>query len=146
MKRESWLPATPESVPIGRALVREVAVEHRLDDEATWDLMLAATEAIANAVLHGTPCGDGDRGVLVSVEPLEEDFYVEVSDCGHFDAELRPAPPEATHGRGLPIIAAVVDDLELVPDPYRTRVRFGKRRALAAAGQRPGAAGRFRSG
>jgi anti-sigma regulatory factor (Ser/Thr protein kinase) len=146
MKRESWLPATPESVPIGRAFVREVAVEHHLDEEATWDLMLAATEAISNAVLHGTPCGAGDRGVLVSVEPLEQGFYVEVSDCGEFEAELRPAPYEATHGRGLPILAAVVDDLELVPDPYRTRVRFGKRRVLAAAGQRRDPARRFRSG
>jgi anti-sigma regulatory factor (Ser/Thr protein kinase) len=146
MKRESWLPATPESVPIGRAFVREIAVEYRLDDETVWDLMLAATEAIANAVLHGTPC---DLGVLVSVEPVEEGLYVEVSDCGGvFDAELRPAPYEATRGRGLPLMAAVVDDLELVPDPYRTRVRFGKRRALAAAVQRrgPGAARGFGSG
>jgi anti-sigma regulatory factor (Ser/Thr protein kinase) len=143
MKRESWLPATPESVAIGRTFVRETAVEHRLDDEAVWDLMLAASEAIANAVLHGRPC---ERGLLVSVEPLEEGLYVEVSDCGEFDAELRPAPYEATRGRGLPIIAAVVDDLELVPDPYRTRVRFGKRRALAAAIQRRRPARGFRSG
>jgi anti-sigma regulatory factor (Ser/Thr protein kinase) len=144
MKRESWLPATPESVPTGRAFVRDAAVEHRLDDEATWDLMLAATEAIANAVLHGRPCDE--RGVLVTIEPREDGFYVEVTDCGDFDAELRPAPYDAVGGRGLPIIAAVVDDLELVPDPYRTRVRFGKRRALAGVGRGDGPARGLRSG
>jgi anti-sigma regulatory factor (Ser/Thr protein kinase) len=134
MKRESWLPAAPESAPIARAIVREAAEEHGLPEEATWDLMLATSEAIANAVVHGAACDDGDEAILLRVMPCKEGMCVEVCDCGQFDAELPPAPPDATHGRGIPIICAVVDHFELVPDACRTRVRFGKRRAADLAG------------
>jgi len=132
MKRESWLPATPESAPIARAIVRDAARECGLDREATWDIELATGEAIANAIVHGSACDDEDQGIRVRVEQCDEGLCVEVCDCGEFNAQLPPAPADATHGRGIPIIAAVVDHFELVPDACRTRVRFGKRRELAA--------------
>jgi serine/threonine-protein kinase RsbW len=134
MMRESWLPAAPESAPHARAIVREAAVEQGLDGESTWDLMLATTEAVANAIFHGKPCQNGGRGILLRVEPWDDcdGVCVEVSDCGTFEASARPADHHATHGRGIPIITAVVDHFELLPDGPLTRVRFAKRRALAA--------------
>jgi anti-sigma regulatory factor (Ser/Thr protein kinase) len=133
MKRESWLPAVPESAPLARALVREAAAEHGIDGECTWDLMLATSEAVANAILHGSDCGDPSRGVLVKIEVAEDSISIEVCDCGSFDAQLRPAAQDDTHGRGIPIIAALADHFELVPEPSQTRVRFGKRLPVAAA-------------
>ena len=134
MKRESWLPAAPESAPLARAIVRDVAAEHGLDGETTWDLMLATSEAVANAVLHGTACSsDAGNGVLLIVEADERAISIEVCDCGSFDAELRPAAKDDIGGRGIPIIAALADHFELVPEPFRTRVRFGKRFDAAAA-------------
>lgn len=131
MKRESWLPAAPESAPMARALVREAAAEHGLDGEATWDLMLATSEAVANAVVHGSACGDPSRGVLLMIEVNELTLSIEVCDCGTFDAELGPPAQDALGGRGIPIIAAVADHFELVPEPARTCVRFGKRLPVA---------------
>lgn len=129
--RESWLPAAPESAPVARAIVHEAAIAHGLEDDAAWDLMLATSEAMTNAIVHGRACR---RGILLRVLPSENALSVEVCDCGRFDdAEMGPAPPDATHGRGLPIISAVVDHFEVVPDEGKTRVRFAKRRALAAA-------------
>jgi anti-sigma regulatory factor (Ser/Thr protein kinase) len=134
MKRESWLRAAPDSAPIARAIVREAAVAHGLDGEATWDLMLATTEAVANAIMHGTACHNGDgEGILLRVIPCHDGLCVEVCDCGQFDSVLAPPAPDATSGRGIPIIAAVVDQLAIVPDACQTRVRFGKRRVSAAA-------------
>jgi len=133
MKRESWLPAVPESAPVARALVREAAAEHDIDGESTWDLMLATSEAVANAILHGSDCGDPSRGVLLKIEVDEDSISIEVCDCGSFDAQLRPAGKDDTHGRGIPIIAALADHFELVPEPSQTRVRFGKRLRVAAA-------------
>jgi serine/threonine-protein kinase RsbW len=131
MKRESWLPAAPESAPLARAIVRDAAAEHGLDGETTWDLMLATSEAVANAVVHGSACADHGNGVLLIVE-IDEDFIsIEVSDCGSFDSELRPAAEDDIGGRGIPIIAALADSFELVPEPSRTRVRFGKRLPVA---------------
>jgi anti-sigma regulatory factor (Ser/Thr protein kinase) len=134
MKRESWLAAAPESAPIARAIVRDAAVEHGLGDEATWDLTLATTEAVANAIMHGTACENGNgKGILLRVMPCPDGLCVEVCDCGRFDSELVAPAPDATSGRGIPIIAAVVDQLAIVPEACQTRVRFGKRRVSVAA-------------
>jgi len=117
---------------MARAIVRDAAAEHGLDGETTWDLMLATSEAVANAVLHGAACGDPNRGVLLIVEIDDSSISIEVSDCGSFDAELRPAAHDDIGGRGIPIIAALADHFELLPEPSRTRVRFGKRLPIAA--------------
>jgi anti-sigma regulatory factor (Ser/Thr protein kinase) len=131
MMRESWLPAAPESATHARALVRDAAHEQGLGDDGAWSLMLATSEAIANAILHGTPCADG---ILLRLLPWNDGLCVEVCDCGQFDAAPLPPGPEEPHGRGIPIIAAVVDHFEVVPDGPLTRVRFAKTgRRLAAA-------------
>jgi anti-sigma regulatory factor (Ser/Thr protein kinase) len=132
MRRESWLPAAPESAPIARAIVRDAAAEQGLDGDATWDLMLATSEAVANAVVHGAACEGAEHGVLLIVEVDEHSISIEVCDCGSFDADLRPASKDDIGGRGIPIIAAVADHFELVPEPFQTRVRFGKRLPVAA--------------
>jgi anti-sigma regulatory factor (Ser/Thr protein kinase) len=131
MMRESWLPAAPESATRARALVREAALEQGLGDDGAWSLTLATSEAVSNAILHGTAC---PNGILLRVLPWNDGLCVEVCDCGEFEAAPLPPGPEAPHGRGIPIIAAVVDHFEVVPDGPLTRVRFAKAgRRLAAA-------------
>jgi anti-sigma regulatory factor (Ser/Thr protein kinase) len=131
MMRESWLPAAPESATRARALVRDAAVEQGLGDDGAWSLMLATSEAVSNAILHGAPCADG---ILLRLLPWNDGLCVEVCDCGEFDAAPLQPGPEDPHGRGIPIIAAVVDHFEVVPDGPLTRVRFAKAgRRLAAA-------------
>jgi anti-sigma regulatory factor (Ser/Thr protein kinase) len=134
MMRESWLPAEPESAPRARALVKDAAAERGLDADGAWSLMLATTEAVSNAIVHGTPCSDGEKGILLRLLPWDGGLCVEVCDCGCFESAPLPPGPEDSHGRGMPIIAAVVDHFEVVPDAPLTRVRFAKRgRRLAAA-------------
>jgi anti-sigma regulatory factor (Ser/Thr protein kinase) len=132
MKRESWLPAAPESAGTARALVREAALARGLDDGATWDLMLATTEAVSNAVLHGMACDEGP-GILLRIVAGEHGFLVEVCDCGSFDDQAESQHELATGGRGLPIIGAVTDHFEVAPEGGRTTVRFGKRVMANAA-------------
>lgn len=128
MKRESWLPALPASAPEARALVRDAASELRLDGSTTWALMLATTEAFANAIEHGAPCDR--KGILLRVETGEGAIGVEVCDCGGcFPSNARSAKPDRQGGRGMPIIAAIMDHLEIVPGRGVTRVRFEKRLA-----------------
>jgi anti-sigma regulatory factor (Ser/Thr protein kinase) len=134
MMRESWLPARPESATHARAIVEEAAAQRGLDDEGVWSLVLATSEAVTNAIIHGTPCSDGDKGILLRLLPWHDGLCVEVCDCGRLEAAPLPPGPEASHGRGIPIIAAVVDHFEVVPDGPLTRVRFAKGgRRLAAA-------------
>jgi anti-sigma regulatory factor (Ser/Thr protein kinase) len=126
MKRESWLPAAPEGVPRARAIVRELASDLRLDRTTTWELMLATTEAFANAVEHGHACEP--RGIFLRAEAGDGQVGVEISDCGGcFPTARRSSKRHGEGGRGMPIIAAIMDQLEVVPDTGRTRVRFAKR-------------------
>lgn len=131
MMRESWLPAAPEGAPQARALVRAAASELELERELTYELCLATTEAFANAVEHGAPCDQ--RGILVRVESRERGICIEVRDCGAcfpWNAAIT-RKPDGEGGRGISIIAAMMDNLEVLPDPGQTRVRFEKRLAAA---------------
>jgi serine/threonine-protein kinase RsbW len=129
MKRETWLEATPASAPAARAIARDAATQAGLSGEATWDLMLATTEAVANAVQHGKAWPNDC--ILMTTEPVADGVRVEVTDCGTFDNNLEPTPLDSTYGRGIPIIAAIVDRLEVKNGDGHTRVRFEKHKAAA---------------
>jgi anti-sigma regulatory factor (Ser/Thr protein kinase) len=124
MKREIWLPATPASAQAARSIVREAAAEAGLEGEPAWDLMLASTEAISNAIQHGKAWANDC--VLFATEPCPRGLRVEVCDLGSFDSALEPAPLEATSGRGMQIIAALVDRLEVRKGDGCTLVRLEK--------------------
>jgi anti-sigma regulatory factor (Ser/Thr protein kinase) len=129
MRRELWLPAAPEGAARARALVREVAAELRLDARTTWELMLATSEAVANAVEHGRPCRAGE--IRVRVDGRASGVGVEVSDCGCFPGTRSMDKRRDEGGRGIRIIAGIMDQLEVVRSTGATRVRFAKRVALA---------------
>lgn len=108
-----------------------------LDEGALWELTLATSEAVANAIQHGEGCREpadscGPAGtILLVVESEADGLFVEVCDCGRFSAGMQTPDLESVGGRGIPIIAAVVDHLELMPTADRTRIRFGKRVSVA---------------
>ena len=124
MKRETWLEAAPASARQARAIVREAATKAGLNGDCTWDLMLATTEAVANAVQHGKAWPN--ECILLTTESCEGGLRVEISDCGSFDSDFEPATVDSITGRGIPIIAAMVDRLEVLNGNGRTRVRFEK--------------------
>ena len=114
---------------MAREIVREAARELGLEGDITWELMLDTTEAFANAVEHGAPCDP--RGIGLHMEIDDGRLEVEVVDCGGCFPEVpRTSKPHGHGGRGLPIIAAIMDDVEVVPDRGATRVRFEKRLTL----------------
>jgi serine/threonine-protein kinase RsbW len=126
-RTETWLPATPAGARAARSIVREAAAEAGLEGDSAWDLMLAATEAVANAVQHGKAWPNDC--ILFVTEPCPRGLWVEVCDLGTFYTALEPAPLDATCGRGMQIIAALVDRLEVRSRDGRTLVGFEKHRA-----------------
>jgi serine/threonine-protein kinase RsbW len=124
LSREAWLPAEPASGGAARSIVSHAAADAGLDGERTWDLMVATSEAFANAVQHGKPWPN--QCIHLRTELCEYGVRVEVTDCGTFDSQLEPAALDATSGRGIQIIAAIVDRLEVQNGNGRTLVRFEK--------------------
>jgi serine/threonine-protein kinase RsbW len=110
-----------------RAAVDRVAQASGLDPNESFDIKLAATEAVTNA-LKGTP---ESHTVDVRVAGHEDSVEIEIVDHGVF-SPVRAAlhrGPEAESGRGLPIILALVDEVEFAQTGSGTRVRMSKRAA-----------------
>jgi serine/threonine-protein kinase RsbW len=121
------LDARPTATRELRAAVDRVAEECGLDRGERFDLKLAATEAVTNA-LKGSP--ESDK-VEVTVAGHEDTVDVEVVDQGVF-SRVRAALHrglDSESGRGIPIILALVDEVEFVQTGRGTRVRMSKRAA-----------------
>lgn len=117
----------PASVAAARRLVTETLSRSGVERSAVEDLRLAVSEACANVVLHGSA-----GGVYEVALHLERDrCELQVRDRGsRLHAEDLPdALPEATSvsGRGLAIMRAVMDEVEVTVDPaHGTVVRLVK--------------------
>jgi serine/threonine-protein kinase RsbW len=115
------------------AEVREAALSEAraagfAEDEAA-DLALCVHEAAMNAIEHGNRF-DPQRHVTVRFRRRPEGLLVEVLDEGPGIPEdaIRPeSRPPAETGRGLRIIASLMDEVELSPSSGRVRM-FRRRR------------------
>ena len=103
-----------------------------LDERARDDVVLAASETIANAAEHGSGGRATERvHLLVQLEPdgeQGEDVVVRVTDQGRW----RPPTASDERGRGLLIARALVDDL-VVETGDGTSVSLRRRRTAAAS-------------
>lgn len=124
-EREIWLRADPSSASVARAFAGEAAQDVGCDRAGTEAFRLGITEAVANAVEHGAPCNNG----LISVSAYLEAGYLttEIRDCGDFKAARQPASSLDERGRGLPLMFAVMDYVEIDTVPGRTVVRLARR-------------------
>ncbi len=106
-----------------------------VNEESVDDILLAATEACTNVVLHA---GKAAPAYAVAATVDRARCRVEVTDdgqgCGYPPGGRPPVPPDrhlpelAESGRGLAIMRACVDDVELRSAPGRgTRVVLDKR-------------------
>jgi anti-sigma regulatory factor (Ser/Thr protein kinase) len=121
------LPARPENVSVIRHVLGAFAEALRLDDELVEDLRLAVTEACTNVVRHAYP-PDQAGPVEISIQPLEEYVSVIVSDHGR---GIGTSSDTTGPGLGLPLIAAIADEVDLQPVPgggSRVAMTFSRQR------------------
>lgn len=88
-------------------------------EEAGFDLKLAATEALTNALKRAPPDAEVDVTLIGSRESIE----VEVADRGAFSAVSRDGDES---GRGIPLMLALVDEVQFLRTRSGTRVRVRK--------------------
>jgi serine/threonine-protein kinase RsbW len=87
-----------------RKEMRGWLVSHQVDEESIQGVLLACSEAVANAIEHGyrdDPFGQVEVSATVSAEAIE----VVVADRGVW----RPARTDVARGRGLQLIRQVMD-------------------------------------
>lgn len=117
-------PARKESLAEIRAFIRSLAEGVGLSDRTTEDLVLAVSEACANAVLHS-----GSRSLEVEWRLGAERIQVEIRDQGIFRSRVRVPSFEGPGGFGIPLMAALTEELDIEEGTRRrpgTRVRLVK--------------------
>jgi anti-sigma regulatory factor (Ser/Thr protein kinase) len=121
-RQELPIRAEPTALRTARGFADAAAVDLGLDDDARFRFTLAANEAVANAIEHGAPRADGT--VLLCISSDEDSLCFEVHDCGGFGVDWSEPDPLSERGRGLPLMAALVDHVDLTPGPDGTVVRL----------------------
>lgn len=128
-EHEFTFPARPEALPAARRRVVACAEVAGLSGTALFELSVAVSEALTNAVVHGSPHG-GDDDVRVRFFCFEDEVAVEVIDSGGGIAAspLCAPPTAATTGRGLHFIRALTDAVQFACGPLGTHVLMVKHR------------------
>src|SRR4051794_23243983 len=126
------LPARPENVSVIRHVLGAFAEALRLPDDLIEDVRLAVTEACTNVVRHAYP-SEVTGPVEISIVPTEEHVSVVVADHGR---GIGTSSDTTGPGLGLPLIAAIADEVELQPVPgggSRVAMTFARHRSGDAA-------------
>jgi anti-sigma regulatory factor (Ser/Thr protein kinase) len=125
-RRELTVPAELSRLPEVRAFADECAREYGFGDDVAFQVKSAASEAVANAIEHGS-AGSGDE---VRLEAVEEDgsFVFYVRDSGSFRPRVRRGDDLPERGRGLQFLGQMMDEVDVRPGNSGTEVRLMKRR------------------
>jgi serine/threonine-protein kinase RsbW len=144
-----YLPRDAASVPVTRQVLDGCLETLGVTPDTRADIALALSEACANVIQHAGP-GDeyevqatarnGQCAIEVvntsSQDGTSAPDWTDAGKVGGLVPAVDSVPVTAEHGRGLAIIDAVVDNLQLTGSTEGTVVRFEK-----ALQWLPGAAG-----
>lgn len=107
-----------------RAALDDLGARYGLSESELFDLKVAATEALTNAIKGSAPGCPID----VAVEPRDDAIEIAVCNTGSFEPGA-PIVAEggAESGRGIPLMLALVDEVEFSSSRGGTLVRMRKR-------------------
>ena len=85
-------------------------------DDKFYNMLIAVTEAVNNAIIHGNKCNP-QKEVIISIEGKTEEIIITIKDHGGgFDPSMvaDPRQPEnllKEHGRGIFLMKEISDQL-----------------------------------
>jgi serine/threonine-protein kinase RsbW len=145
IKMALYLPRDAASVPVSRRVLDRCLETLGVTPDTRADIALALSEACANVVQHAGPGQEYE----VQASARNGQCVIEVVNAGSLKNDQErpavtalvgePVPATAEHGRGLKIIDAVADNMQLTGNErHGTTVHFEKTLEWlpGAAGQR----------
>jgi serine/threonine-protein kinase RsbW len=125
-RSELHLRARRSELGTARKYARDVATAFGLDADTCYEFVVAVNEAVTNAIRHGAA---DDRGrIQLSVVTDAQRLTFAVRDQGTFVMPVMDGAENSEHGRGLSLMASLVDEVQLEIDPGGTTVRLSKAR------------------
>lgn len=128
MKQRTEIVVDPDAdgLDAARTLIEQTATELGFDEGSIWEMKLAATEALTNAIDHGDPVDDG---VHLSVHQERDHMVLEVWGGASAPSALQESNGDARkRGRGIAMMSALMDGVQLGQHDGSTRIRLEKRR------------------
>ena len=125
--REHSIRADLDRLKEARDFAARAAAEFGLGAEALHDVKLAMSEAVTNAIRHGSRSPDDSVRIMATEESGA--LVIEVVDSGTFVPRVvrRGDLPEG--GRGLEFMRVLMDEVDLRPGRQGTLLRMAKRRS-----------------
>ena len=123
-ERELRISADTAKLGLARDWAGSVADEFGLDDDGRFAVKLAVSEAVSNAILHGS--GSPEDPVELEAREEPDRLVFEVKDTAR-RPKIRFERP-AGGGRGLGMVALMTDEMQLTCDDAGSVLRFVKRR------------------
>ena len=105
----------PENIAIVERLIDEMCEQHSVIEEHYGDILIAMTEGVNNAIVHGNKL-DINKSVSVEYEKRGKNLFFRISDEGAgFDYENLPDPTspenlERPNGRGVFLMRNLADE------------------------------------
>jgi PAS domain S-box-containing protein len=109
---EITMPAEPVALRSVRRSLGRWLHQCEAGEAESYEIILACNEAFANAIEHAY--GPGDGWVEMKATLLEDEVSITVLDFGRWRE-----PRGTNRGRGLALIEAVMDSVEIAKDPER---------------------------
>jgi anti-sigma regulatory factor (Ser/Thr protein kinase) len=125
--REHSIRADVELLKEARDFADHAAADFGLDQDARYQVKLAMSEAVTNAIQHGSASPRDEIRILA----IEESgaLVFEVVDTGRFRPRVTRRGELPESGRGLEFMRRLMDEVDLRPTTYGTLLRFVKRPA-----------------
>lgn len=111
----------PENIAIIERLIDEIRDNQAFDEECYGDVLIAMTEAVNNAIVHGNKLSE-EKTVVVEYEIQERHLLFKITDQGagfDFDNVPDPTSPEnleKPNGRGVFLMRSLADDCAFEDD------------------------------
>jgi anti-sigma regulatory factor (Ser/Thr protein kinase) len=123
--REHSIPADLNRLKDARDFAEVAAAEFGFDFDARYEVKLAVSEAVTNAIQHGSRSTDDPIRIVAAEESGALVF--EVLDTGTFVPRVvrRGELPES--GRGLEFMRLLMDEVHVRPGRAGTSLRMAKR-------------------
>lgn len=124
-RREHSIRADLGFLKEARDFAERAAADFGFDSEARYQVKLALSEAVANAILHGSSSADDPVRIVVAEESGALVF--EVLDTGRFVPRVRRRGSMPESGRGFEFMRLLMDEVDLRPGARGTLLRLAKR-------------------
>jgi anti-sigma regulatory factor (Ser/Thr protein kinase) len=106
-----------------REFIRDNASRCGLEEDERFRAQLVATEAVTNAIRHGSLPESTASPIAVTCRSDDGGFTIEVGDRGRF-RHRKPSGADDTGGRGLRLIERFTNRFDLETSEDGTRLRM----------------------